>query len=393
MAARKRPDKSAPRPGPDDGAYDRSSDNSGTDDSSADDGGADDTEGGDADDTEGLDATLDSGNADEPAQPGGRARRPGSRAMPNSMASLRAFEAVARRQSFTKAATELNLTQTAVSHQVRKLESRLRLPLFVRDRDGVRLSSAGREYLPAVRGALNMLSSATQRILDQGDEESLSIVSLAAFGLKCLLPLLPDFRLRYPHVRIRFENVISYDAAASYNYDVSIRYGSGNFPGMTAHKIAAEELFPVCSPDFLAATRLTSPRDMLHHTAIFTSSLAFRDDWPEWLAEYGCIPDDFEDSITCDTMLAASQAAIDGLGLAMGRTPLVDRDVRAGRLIEPFERRLQSDTGYYITSSPDRAPRRAVRLFIDWLLGQFPAIPITGRPSRTGRQSGTGRQS
>jgi LysR family glycine cleavage system transcriptional activator len=297
--------------------------------------------------------------------------RLGSRPLPNSMSSLRAFEAVARRQSFTKAAAELNLTQTAVSHQVRKLETLLRTQLFVRDRDGVRLADAGREYLPAVRGALNMLSSATQRIFDRSDEESLSILSLAAFGLKCLLPLLPDFRRKYPHIRIRFENVISYDAAASYNYDVSIRYGSGDWAGMDVRKIADEELFPVCSPAFLANLTLGAPRDMLDYTAICTSSLVFRDDWPEWLAHYGCTQDDFHNTISCDTMLSATQAAIDSLGFAMGRTPLVSRDIREGRLIEPFQRRLASTTGYYVTSSPDHSQRETVKLFTDWLLAQF----------------------
>ncbi|RQP84803.1 LysR family transcriptional regulator [Burkholderia ubonensis] len=295
----------------------------------------------------------------------------GPRRLPNSLASLRAFEAVARRQSFTKAAVELSLTQTAVSHQVRKLEHHLRAKLFVRDRDAVRLSDTGRQYLPAVRGALNMLSAATQRIVDQSDEGTLSIVSLAGFGLKCLLPLLPDFRRRYPSIRIRFESVVSHDAKASYNYDVSIRYGSGDWPGMVTHRIAPEELFPVCSPTLLTSSNVTSHRDMLRHTAICTSSVAFRDDWPEWLALYGCSPDEFADWVCCDTMLSASQAAIDGLGFAMGRTPLVDRDIREGRLIEPFQRRLKSNTGYYVTSTPEHARRKTVKMFVEWLLEQF----------------------
>src|SRR5690606_8086831 len=119
--------------------------------------------------------------------------RLGNRNLPSSMSSLRAFEAVARRQSFTKAAQELHQTQTAVSHQVRKLETLLGVQLFVRNRHGVRLSEYGREYLPAVRSALNILSSSTQRILDRGDEASRSLVSLSAFALRCLLPLLPNF--------------------------------------------------------------------------------------------------------------------------------------------------------------------------------------------------------
>lgn len=293
------------------------------------------------------------------------------RTLPTSISSLRAFEAVARRQSFTKAGTELNLTQTGVSHQVRKLETRLRAQLFVRDREGVRLTAAGRDYLPSVRAALNILSSATRRVLDQSDLESLSIVSLAAFGLKCLLPVLPEFRRQHPGIRIRFDTVISYDAAASYNYDVAVRYGTGEWPGMVAHKIAQEELAPVCSPDFLDATRIASPQDTVRHTLIGTSSLAFRDDWPEWLAQHGLVQDDIDDWIKCDTMLTATQGAIDGLGLAMGRTPLIDRDLCAGRLVEPFGQRLASNTGYYLTSSPEHAERKLVADFTDWLLFQF----------------------
>lgn len=312
----------------------------------------------------------DDDNDDLSARPRSR-----SRPMPNSLSSIRAFEAVARRQSFTKAATELNLTQTAVSHQVRKLESRLRTQLFIRDREGVRLSAAGRDFLPAVRSALDTLSTGAQRVLDRNDEESLSIVSLAAFGLKCLLPLLPDFRRRHPSIRIRFGSVIAYDAAASHDYHVSIRYGNGDWPGMVVHKIATEQLFPVCSPQFLARAQLATPDDMLRHTLITTSSQNFRDDWPEWLAPFHFAPEDFQDTITCDTMLAATQAAIDGLGLAIGRTPLVDHDLREGRLVEPFRQRLASDTGYYVTCAPEYAKRQAVHLFVGWLLEHFGQAP------------------
>ncbi|HWL28905.1 MAG TPA: LysR substrate-binding domain-containing protein [Burkholderiaceae bacterium] len=302
--------------------------------------------------------------------PGGRSR-PGSRTLPTSMSSLRAFEAVARRQSFTKAAHELNQTQTAISHQVRKLESLLGVQLFVRDRHGVRLSEYGREYLPAVRSALDMLSSSTQRILDRGDEASLSIVSLAAFGLKCLLPLLPDFREKHPQIFINFESVISFNAAASYNHDVSIRYGSGEWTGLLAYKIAPEEVFPVCSPKYLERHPMLSVNDLHRQTAICTSSVVFRDDWQEWLSLVGRGDDTFADTIVCDTMLSASQAAIDGLGVAMGRSPLVNNDLREGRLVAPFPQRLPSSSGYYITVSTDRAQRTAVKCFIEWLLDQL----------------------
>ncbi|WP_353172151.1 LysR substrate-binding domain-containing protein [Paracandidimonas soli] len=301
----------------------------------------------------------------------GRARYGMQRMLPSSLSSMRSFEAVARLRSFTKAACELNITQTAVSHQIRKLEAFLGVQLFVRDRDGVRLSEPGREYVNAVTDALNILSFATQQARDYGNEESLSIVAVAAFGLKCLMPILPAFRSAYPDISVRFETIVSYAGAAGYGHDISIRYGSGRWQGVVAHRICPEEGFPVCSPDYLADKVLRTPEDLFDHTIIITSSLSFRDNWPEWLARFGHTPDDFREVIVCDTMSSALQAAIDGVGIAMSRTPLVDKDLKAGRLVEPFSERIQSDLAYYLTYSPDRGERKAVRLFTDWLLAQF----------------------
>jgi len=294
-----------------------------------------------------------------------------SRPLPSSMSSLRAFEAVARRESFTKAGLELHQTQTAISHQIRKLETFLGVPLFLRERDGIRLSEYGKEYLHAVRNALDILSSSTKRILEINNESSFSIVSLAAFGLKCLLPLLPEFRRQFPEISVNFESVVSYSATANYNHDISIRYGNGNWPGMSAYKVAQEELFPVCSPEFLAQHQFDDPHDILRHPVICTSSLVFRDDWPEWLSHAGCSGEYFSAPIVCDTMLSASQAAVDGLGIALGRTPLINRDLEAGRLVRPFDINVPSATGYYLTISNDRADRKVVKLFTEWFLAQF----------------------
>lgn len=301
----------------------------------------------------------------------GRARYGMRRMLPSSLSSLRSFEAVARLRSFTKAAYELNITQTAVSHQIRKLESFLEVQLFVRDRDGVRLSEPGRAFVSAVTDALNILSFATQQARDYSNEESLSVVAVAAFGLKCLMPILPEFRQEYPNITVRFESIVSYASAASYSHDIAIRYGSGRWQGMVAHRICPEECFPVCSPIYLADRTLRTPDDLFDHTIIITSSLAFRDNWPEWLERFGHTPNDFREVIVCDTMSSALQAATDGMGIAMSRTPLVTQDLQTGRLIEPFSERIQSDNAYYLTYSPDRSERKAVRIFTEWLLAQF----------------------
>lgn len=288
-----------------------------------------------------------------------------------SLPGLRAFEAVARRKSFTKAALELNLTQTAVSHQVRKLESGLGVQLFVRDRHGTRLTDDGKDYLEAVRSSLVLLSSATERVMDRRKEERLSIVSLPAFGLKCLMPLLPEFRRNHPDIALRLDTVVTFDAAVSYRYDIAIRYGAGDWPGLCAYKIADEELFPVCSPALLSPASQSIVDDPSRHTLIRTASLVFRDGWPEWLDHAGLSDMEFADEITCDLMLLSVQAAIDGLGVVMGRTPLVDRDMVEGRLFAPFPVRIVSDSGYYITFPKNRAKRKQMAVFTDWLLGRF----------------------
>lgn len=309
----------------------------------------------------------------EPDAIGSRSRGEliGPRFLPTSLPSLRAFEAVARRKSFTNAALELNQTQTAISHQIKKLEEMLGVQLLIRDRHGVRLSYYGQDYLPAVRNALDVLSSATRRILEHGDEGSISIVSLAAFGLKCLLPLLPEFEEKYPNIHVHFETMGSYSATPSYSQDIAFRYGSGDWAGMVATKVGPEELFPICSPEFLKKHKIETVSDISRVRVITTSSMLFRDDWPEWLELAGASDIQFGRRIVCDTMLSAYQSALDGLGIGLGRRPLVDRDLAAGRLVAPFAQKLSPSTGYYLTIPADREQRKIVQLFATWFLGRI----------------------
>jgi LysR family glycine cleavage system transcriptional activator len=286
-----------------------------------------------------------------------------------TIASLRAFEAVARRRSFTLAAVELNLTQTGVSHQVRKLETLLGVQLFIRDQGGTQLTDAGNEYLETVRSSLLLLAGGTQRILERAKEDTISVACLSAFGLKCLIPRLSKFRDLYPNVKVRLDLVGSFDAAATYNYDVSIRYGDGLWPGLSARKLHGEKLFPVCSPSLLAECPLNGLDDLRNHTAIRTTSLGFSDDWADLLAAAGVRELDFADEITCNAMLTAVQAAIDGFGVVMGRTPLITGYLRSKQLARPFKIALESASGYYVTSAAERAQQPYVQLFSDWLLG------------------------
>lgn len=283
--------------------------------------------------------------------------------------SLRAFEAAARHQSFTRAAIELNLTQTAISHQIKNLEDLLQLPLFTRHRNAIRLTDAGHEYLASVRSVINQITVATDRVLDANRGNVLSVACLTAFAVKCLIPHLKEFRRRFPDILLRIGTVVSFDLLQHHDYDVAIRYGTGEWRGFVSHKIADEEVFPVCSPRLLkSGFKLRRPEDLRKHTVIRTSSFALRDDWPMWLEHAGVPNLAFADEIACDLLFPSIQAAVDGLGIVMGRTAVVAADLASGLLVEPFSVRLPSAAGYHVVSPIERANLPMVEAFRDWVM-------------------------
>lgn len=297
-----------------------------------------------------------------------------------SLAYLRAFEATARHLSFTRAGSELNLTQTAISHRIRSLEELMGTRLFDRDRGDVRLTAMGRDYLETVRTALATLSQATSRMIDRQNANSLAVATHINFGLKYLIPILGDFRRQHPGIALRLITLSSFEEAQlRHDHDVAIRYGSGGWPGTISAPLGGEECFPVCVPDLAAG--LASPADLARQTIIRTPSALFGDDWPQWLDAAGAWPAEFEDEIVCDFLYAAVEAACCGLGVAMGRSSVVSEDIARGRLVAPFTMRLPLASGYYIVMAEDVAKRPAVRAFRDWLRSHFPTA---------GSLSGTG---
>lgn len=289
-----------------------------------------------------------------------------------SIMSLRAFEAAARHQSFTRAAAELNLTQTAISHQIKNLEDLLRVPLFIRKRNVIRLTDVGHKYLDSVRVAITQITVATNRVVDANRGNVLNVACMTTFAVKCLIPHLKDFRQLHPDIQLRISTVVSFDLLQYHDYDVAIRYGTGEWRGFVAKKIAAEEVFPVCSPRLLkSGPKLRRPEDLRLHTVIRTSSFALRDEWPIWL-EQAAVPDlEFADEIACDLLFPSIQAAVDGLGVVMGRTAVVSADLASGLLVEPFSIRLQSAACYHVVSPVERADMAMVKVFRDWIMNRL----------------------
>src|SRR6201996_7131031 len=203
-----------------------------------------------------------------------------------SLNGLRAFEAAARHLSFTVAAAELNVTQTAISHQIRRLEEELGIRLFVRKNRALALTPEARDYLPGVRAAFNDLRLATDRLLRKDDGNVLTISTLASLAAKWLLPRLSAFQEAHPGIDVRITTSTSLVDFQRDKVDAAIRYGRGHWPGLRAHWLTADELFPVCSPALLAGNRpLRMPDDLRDHVLLTTSTNG--DDWRQWLTAAG----------------------------------------------------------------------------------------------------------
>ena len=287
-----------------------------------------------------------------------------------SLNGLRAFEAAARHLSFTLAASELNVTQTAISHQIKRLEQELGVRLFVRQNRALTLTPKAAEYLPGVRAAFNDLKLATDRLLRREDDHVLTVSTLASLAAKWLLPRLSTFQEAHPGIDVRITTSTSLVDFQRDNVDAAIRYGRGQWQGLRAAWLMADELFPVCSPSLLNGEKpLKCPEDLRDHVLLHTSNTN-SDDWRLWLTAAG-LPADLskQPGITFDLIFMTIQAAIDGIGIAMGRTSYVQDDIAKGRLVVPFKIALPADAGFYLVSPQARTDSPKLAAFRQWVVG------------------------
>ena len=286
-----------------------------------------------------------------------------------SLNGLRAFEAAARHLSFTQAASELNVTQTAISHQIKRLEQELGVRLFVRQNRSLTLTPEASQYLPGVRAAFNDLKLATDRLLRKDQDHVLTVSTLASLAAKWLLPRLSAFQEAHPGIDVRITTSTGLVDFQRDNVDAAIRYGRGQWPGVRADWLMADEVFPVCSPALANGTKpLKCPEDLRDHVLLHTSN-ANSDDWRLWLTAAG-LPANLskQPGVTFDLIFVTIQAAIDGIGVAMGRTSYVQDDIAKGRLVVPFKIALPADAGFYLVSPQARADSPKLSAFREWLV-------------------------
>jgi LysR family transcriptional regulator, glycine cleavage system transcriptional activator len=293
-----------------------------------------------------------------------------------SLNGLRAFEAAARHLSFTNAATELNVTQTAISHQIRRLEEELGIQLFVRQNRALALTPQARDYLPGVRAAFNDLRLATDRLLRKDNDHVLTVSTLASLAAKWLLPRLSAFQEAHPGIDVRITTSTALVDFRSGDVDAAIRYGRGDWPGLHADWLMADQLFPVCSPALLTGKHpLRCPEDLRDHVLLHTSN-ANSDDWRLWLTAAG-LPANIsrQPGLTFDLILMTVQAALDGIGVAMGRTSYVEADIAKGRLVVPFKITLPANAGFYLVCPEATADTPKLAAFRQWLVASVQNKP------------------
>jgi LysR family transcriptional regulator, glycine cleavage system transcriptional activator len=279
--------------------------------------------------------------------------------------ALKAFEAAARHGSFTRAADELRVTHGAVSRQVQMLEAWLGLPLFERHNRRVVLTEAGGAYATEIGAALDRIALATARQAERGRPRLLHVNALATFTLRWLIPRLSGFQVANPSIEVRLTTSNVPLARLADPFDVAIRGGPDSRPGHVAQAFLSERRIPVCSPALLQRLPLERPEDLRQHTLLHAATL--QRVWPDWLRAAG-VPDlTPQASVTLEHFYLTLQAALDGLGVAMGPERLIADDVAAGRLTLPFAGPSLPARSYYTYVPEPRAEDPAVRAFCGWL--------------------------
>src|SRR6478752_3755167 len=282
--------------------------------------------------------------------------------------ALKAFEAAARSESFTRAAEELCVTQGAVSHQVKSLEETLGIKLFNRERQRLVITDAGREYLGVIRDAFDRIASGTERVLQRQNAGTLTVTTSPDFAAKWLVNRLGRFAEAHPGIDLRVAANLHQVDFAREEVDIGIRHGDGNWSGLDAVRLCTEQLFPVCSPKLMTGrNRIAKPSDLLK------SPLLHLDDskaWSQWFDAAGIANAETSHGLTLNRASMLIDAAVDGQGVALARTTLAAWDLINGRLARPFDVGLKLSKTYWIVCPKATSMKPKIATFRDWLLAE-----------------------
>jgi len=286
--------------------------------------------------------------------------------------ALRAFEVSARLRSFSRAAEELNVTPAAISHQIKGLEEYLGTRLFNRANRTLMLTQEGQTLLPGIRRGFSAFHDAMEAFGLHDETGLLNVAVTPSFASRWLVPRLESFNKAHPEIDIRMTTsmgLIDYDRDG---IEIGVRYGGGEYPDLVVEPLLSHDILPVCSPRLLSGGRkLEKPEDLAQFTLLHDDGhrhVEMFPDWGMWLKAAGVTNVDASHGLRFDNASAAQGAAVEGLGVALGRTTLISDDLAAGRLICPLDLTLHSEFAYWVVYPENRIKRPKVAAFRDWLV-------------------------
>lgn len=279
--------------------------------------------------------------------------------------ALKAFEAAARHESFTRAAEELCVTQGAVSHQVKALEAELGLKLFNRERQRLIITEAGRDYLLVLRDALDRIAVGTERLLQRQKAGVLTVSTSPDFAAKWLVHRLGRFVEVHPGIDLRISATQHHVDFAREDVDLAVRHGDGNWPGLDTARLSPEELFVVCSPKL--RSRLRKPADVLKVPLLHLDD---SNAWTKWFEAAGIEGSEHLRGPVVNRASMLIDAAIDAQGIALARTTLAASDLINGRLVRPFAQTLRLDKTYWIVCPKATTALPKIVACRNWMLAE-----------------------
>jgi len=310
------------------------------------------------------------------------------------LSMLRTFEVAARHGNLSRAGQELHVTHGAVSHQVKSLEEMLGVTLFRRERRGVTLTTEGVALAAVMRDAMATIQSGVEAIRMRPGR-TITVSVLPAFATHWLIPRLGDFQARHPDVEVNIRAGQELVDFARDEVDLAVRYGPGTWPGVTAIRLMEEQVFPVCTPKFAREHRLENLGALAQAPLLHSPTQP----WDAWFRSAGGVPPARRRGPTFSESGLLLRAALDGLGVALARSVLVQPDLEARRLIRPMPQSVAAEFAYYVVHPAHRQLSAAVATFRDWLLqargarggaAKASRSPVgTARPDRACATGGT----
>jgi len=285
--------------------------------------------------------------------------------------SLQCFEASARHLNFTRAGEELNLTQSAVSRQVRNLETFLRLDLFTRVNKRLSLTEEGAAYARVAGDLLDGLQDETLRLMTRDARERvLNLATFPTFGSFWVIPRLGGFTAAHPELQLNLSTGTTPFDLDSDAADVAIQHGDGDWPGAVTHRIASEETVAVCAPALVDGRARADAGELARFTKLHLQSRPYA--WEEWLAARGLTAPGTDTGPRFEFFNMVIRAAVAGLGVAVLPRMFVDDELASGQLVAPFGPPVLSHRAYYLAYAERKADLPKVIAFRDWLLAQVP---------------------